>query len=83
MGFCSVTRWMISNACWTMRTAMIFLPLLRPFIIRLEWASAWPKHKDHEDMDGRWEKGGKKRSTHALTRRSTIGMRPLANCFLA
>ena len=26
---------MISNACATMRTAMIFLPLLRPFIINL------------------------------------------------
>lgn len=29
---------MISNACATMRTAMSFLPLLRPFIIKL-----WPK----------------------------------------
>ena len=35
MGFWSVKRWMISNACATMRTAKSFLPLLRPFIIKL------------------------------------------------
>ena len=35
MGFCSVTRWMISKACCTIRTAMSFLPLFRPFIMSL------------------------------------------------
>jgi hypothetical protein len=29
-----VSRWMMSSACSTMRTAMIFLPLLRPCIMR-------------------------------------------------
>lgn len=35
MGFWSVRRWMISKAWATMRTAMSFFPLLRPFIIKL------------------------------------------------
>lgn len=35
MGFWSVRRWMISNEWATIRTAMSFLPLLRPFIIKL------------------------------------------------
>lgn len=30
IGFWSVVKWMISNACLMMRTAMAFLPLLRP-----------------------------------------------------
>jgi len=34
-GFWSVKRWIISKAWATMRRAMSFLPLLRPFIIRL------------------------------------------------
>ena len=34
IGLASVRRWMISMACLTMRTAMSFLPLLRPCIIR-------------------------------------------------
>ncbi len=33
MGFWSVSRWTISNACLMMRTAISFLPLLRPCII--------------------------------------------------
>jgi hypothetical protein len=40
IGFWSLSRWMISNACATMRTAINFLPLLRPFIIRLHASSA-------------------------------------------
>merc|ERR1719263_1672316 len=32
-GFWSVSRWMISNACLTIRTAITFLPLLRPYRI--------------------------------------------------
>jgi hypothetical protein len=40
IGFWSLSRWMISNACATMRTAISFLPLLRPFIIRLHASSA-------------------------------------------
>jgi len=35
MGFWSVSRWMISKAWATMRTAKSFFPLLRPFIIKL------------------------------------------------
>ena len=39
---------MISNACATMRTAKSFLPLLRPFIIRLLRAgSSMYAHKSH------------------------------------
>lgn len=33
MGLASVSRWMISMACLTIRTAISFLPLLRPCII--------------------------------------------------
>ena len=33
MGFWSVSRWMISKECLMMRTAIIFLPLLRPCCI--------------------------------------------------
>merc|ERR1711966_339553 len=33
MGLLSVRRLTMSKACWTMRTAMIFLPLLRPCIM--------------------------------------------------
>ena len=33
MGLLSDSRWMMSNACFTMRTASSFLPLLRPCII--------------------------------------------------
>ena len=33
MGLVSESRWMMSNACFTMRTASSFLPLLRPCII--------------------------------------------------
>ena len=36
MGFWSVRRWMISKAWATIRTAICFLPLFRPFIIKLE-----------------------------------------------
>ena len=39
MGFWSVRRWMISKAWATMRTVRSFLPLLRPFIIKLDRAS--------------------------------------------
>ena len=35
MGFWSVRRWMISKAWATIRTAICFLPLFRPFIIKL------------------------------------------------
>lgn len=34
MGFWSVRRWMISKECLMMRTAISFLPLLRPCIMR-------------------------------------------------
>lgn len=33
-GFWSVRRWMISSVCFTIRAAMIFLPLLRPLRMR-------------------------------------------------
>lgn len=33
-GFSPVSKWMISKECLTMRQAISFLPLLRPFIIR-------------------------------------------------
>merc|ERR1711903_49127 len=33
IGFSPVRRWMISQVCFMMRTARIFLPLLRPCII--------------------------------------------------
>lgn len=73
IGFCSVTRWMISKACWTIRTAMIFLPLFRPFIMRL--------YPNPNQLPLFYRILAK--STHALTSRSTMGIRPLANCFLA
>merc|ERR1719341_2793022 len=34
LGFPPVSRWMISKLCFTMRTVISFLPLLRPCIIR-------------------------------------------------
>ena len=34
MGLLSESRWMMSNACLTIRTASSFLPLLRPCIIK-------------------------------------------------
>ena len=63
---------MISNACATMRTARSFLPLLRPFIIKLKNA-----HIQH---------GPTIRQCHIpnlSTRRSTMGIWAFLNCFLA
>lgn len=58
---------MISNACATIRTVMSFLPLLRPFIIKLAIVSK-------RNLDST-------RTTHLSTRRSTIGICAFLNCF--
>ena len=57
---------------------MIFLPLLRPFIMSLEEQYESTNEGVSADLETLLEG-----VTHALTRRSTMGIRPLANCFLA
>lgn len=64
---------MISKAWATIRTAINFLPLFRPFIIKLQTGSVNPLSIPCVSPY----------PTHALTSLSTMGIRPLANCFLA
>ena len=64
---------MISNACATMRTAMSFFPLLRPFIIKLLEMTNVQFHR--EDI--------RAMLSHLSTNRSTMGICAFLNCFLA
>ena len=65
---------MISNACATMRTAMSFLPLLRPFIIRL---------RRYRGMLRTIAEAPKRDNAHLSTSRSTMGICAFLNCFFA